>query len=171
MNIAEIDFRFSWPDHVPVVAQIDWTLPSTHDVLFSGLLEQDETAYFYAVISLYKRKWMTHYIGKVYAQCSSKRHRAADHVKRLNQLRELCPDRTFHLTLGTPKFADDTLSPDAKTIDAIEGLLIYSNWTIHLTNKRKIDSFSNRQEISLENVGFTKHVLKRSAYGVFSSSQ
>jgi hypothetical protein len=171
MDISESYFCFSWPDHVPVIAQIEWTLPSTYDVLFSGLIQEDATAYFYAIVSFHKKEWITHYIGKVYAQRSSQRHRATDHIKRLSNLKKSYPGRAFHLTLGTPIFSDRRENPDSLTIDQIEGLLIYSNWSENMINVRKINSFSSSQEMSLENVGFNKHLWKRSAYGVFSSNE
>lgn len=169
MNINDTEYYVSFPDCVDVSAQINWTIPCTHDVLFSGLLEQDSTAYFYAIISLQKKSWVTHYIGKVFAQTASKRHRAPDHVARLNELKTAHPDLHFHLTLGTPVFIEECGSADPKTIDDIEGLLIYSNWTDAMINKRRIDSFVSERQIVIENTGFHQHLYKRSAYGVFST--
>ena len=167
MNLENIDFYFAWPDAVEVQANIEWTIPATHDVLFSGLIEADATAYFYAIVSLDKKVWRTHYIGKVYAQSSSRRHRAADHIARLQELQRNYPGRVFHLTLGTPRFDDGIENPDELTIDKIEGLLIYSNWNEDMINKRKIDTFNCSRQISIENTGFNQHLCKRSAYGVF----
>jgi hypothetical protein len=171
MDIANQDFYVSWRDHVDVLARIEWTIPSTHDVLFSGLLEQDATAYFYAIVSLQRKTWSTHYIGKVYAQRSSQRHRAVDHVARLKELKARYPDRVFHLTLGTPTFFDGREHPDEVTIDQIESLLIYSNWSEAMINKRKIDSFTCPRQIVIENVGFNRHLWKRAAYGAFGSNE
>ncbi|MFC5459307.1 hypothetical protein [Massilia niabensis] len=170
MDIVNPDFYVSWPDHVDIVARIEWTIPSTHDVLFSGLLEQDATAYFYAIVSLQKRQWITHYIGKVYAQRSSQRHRGADHIARLNELKKSYPNQVFHLTLGTPEFIDARGKPDEATIDQIEGLLIYSNWSDAMVNRQKIESFACSRQIVIENVGFDQHLWKRAAYGVVASN-
>jgi hypothetical protein len=167
MRLEDVDFYFAWPDAVSVQAKIEWTVPSTHDVLFSGLIAEDATAYFYAIVSLDKKIWFTHYIGKVYVQNSSKRHRAADHIARLKELQLNYPGRTFHLTLGTPRFDDGLENPDELIIDQIEGLLIYSNWSEKMINKRRIDTFHCSRQISLENTGFISHLCKRSAYGIF----
>jgi hypothetical protein len=169
MNISESEFYFARPDEIAIKAAIEWTIPSTHDVLFSGLLPADATAYFYVIVSLHQRQWIPHYIGKIYAQCSSQRHRAADHVERLRDLQERYPNRTFHLSLGTPTFTGIPGDPDPQTIDDLEGLLIYSNWNEDMVNKRKIDSFVCSRQIYLENTGFNQHLWKRAAYGVFSS--
>lgn len=169
MSLEDVNFYFAWPDSVAVQVSIEWTIPSTHDVLFSGLIAEDATAYFYAIVSLEKKVWCTHYIGKVYSQNSSQRHRAADHIKRLQDLQEKYPSRVFHLTLGTPRFDGEIDNPKELTIDQIEGLLIYSNWSESMINKRKVDYFYCARQISVENTGFNHHLCKRSAYGVFYS--
>lgn len=167
MALEDIEYYFAWPDTVAVQVTIEWTLPSTHDVLFSGLMPEDDTAYFYAIISLERKNWCTHYIGKVYEQSSSQRHRAADHLARLRELQKTYPGRLFHLTLGTPRFFDDFGKPDESTVDQIEGLLIYSNWSEVMINKRKIDSFQCSRQIAVENIGFIQHICRHSAYGIF----
>lgn len=171
MVVGDIDFYFAWPDSISVQAKINWTNPLTHDVLFSGLIPEDATAYFYAIVSTDRKIWTTHYIGKVYAQKSSQRHRSADHVARLKELQENYPTRIFHLTLGTPIFDGEIEIPNETVIDQIEGLLIYSNWNEEMVNKRKIDTFHCASQISLENTGFSNHLCKRSAYGIFYSDE
>ena len=104
-------------------------------------------------------------------QGSSQRHRAADHIARLQELQKKYPGRVFHLTLGTPRFDDGIEHPDELTIDQIEGLLIYSNRSECMINKRKIDAFNCLRQISIENTGFNQHLCKRSAYGVFYTDQ
>jgi hypothetical protein len=132
------DMYLAWPGYVRTKVQIRWSVPTTHDVLFSGLVDDDGTAYFYAVVARVKRSgWKTFYSGKVFGQAASQRHRAADHVARLAELKAVHPDLNFHLTLGTPLF--DSGRKDAETIDAIEGLLIYSNYDEgRFVNKNKI---------------------------------
>jgi hypothetical protein len=171
MSLENTDFYFAWPEWVSIEAQINWTIPSTHDVLFSGLIDADATAYFYAIVSVVKKEWITHYIGKVFGQSASSRHKNVDHLNRLEKLRLDYPGRTFHLSLGTPVFSEGKGSPDAPTIDQLEGLLIYSNWSEEMINLRKIEKFHCAQQISLENTGFVAHLCKRSAYGVFYNNE
>jgi hypothetical protein len=169
MLINDTSYYLSFPDVLDVAVQIEWTIPCTHDVLFSGLVDQDSTAFFYAIVSLQKKSWVTHYIGKVFAQNASQRHRAQDHLVRLNALKVQYPDFVFHLSLGTPMFVDGRGMADAKTIDDIEGLLIYSNWTGDMINKKRVEYFTCQRQIVIENIGFHNHLYKRSAYGVFST--
>jgi hypothetical protein len=171
MSLENTDFYFAWPEWVSIEAQINWTIPSTHDVLFSGLIDADATAYFYAIVSVVKKEWITHYIGKVFGQSASSRHKNVDHLNRLEKLRLDYPGRTFHLSLGTPVFSEGKGSPDAPTIDQLEGLLIYSNWSEEMINLRKIEKFHCAQQISLENTGCVAHLCKRSAYGVFYNNE
>ncbi|MCM2564504.1 MULTISPECIES: hypothetical protein [Janthinobacterium] len=160
-------FYFSCPDSVEIQVKVDWSLPVTHDVLFHGLVEEDATAYFYAIIAIHEKEWWPYYIGKVFSQSTSQRHRAADHIARIARLREEYPEKTFHISLGTPILKDMHEVPDSETVDDIEGLLIISNWSEKMINKRKVDRFICTRQISLENTGFSEHLYKRAAYGLF----
>jgi hypothetical protein len=161
------DFYFAWPETVEIQATVDWSLPHSHDVLFAGMIDADQTAYFYAIIALHEKKWWPYYIGKVFAQTASQRHRATDHIARLAELRKLHPTKNFHISLGTPTFGDGCEDPDPATIDDIEGLLIICNWSDKMINKRRIERFVSTRQISIENTGHASHLYKRAAYGVF----
>jgi hypothetical protein len=171
MNLHEDEYAFSRPDAVSVRVRIDWSIPATHDVLFSGLLAEDDTAFFYAIVALDEKYWWPYYIGKVFAQNASTRHRAADHIERLNQLRLRHPARLFHLTLGTPHFEDGFGGADEGTIDELESLLIYTNQSERMINKQKMAYFASARQSAIENTGFSQHLWRRSASGVFASSE
>lgn len=53
--MLEDSFDAAWPDFFEVVADIEWTPPAPHDLLFSGGVKADETAYFYSIVA---------YVGK-----------------------------------------------------------------------------------------------------------
>jgi len=155
-------------EEIDVISTIEWSNPITHDMLHSGLAESDDSAYFYAIIGLFEQVWWPFYIGKVYSQTISERHKNADHIQRLEELKSKYPKVTWHLTLGTPSIEDGRIS--SGIIDTIEGLLIYSNWHGESINKNKINDFNSDKHIQITNAGFSEPFHKKIGYGVFIES-
>jgi hypothetical protein len=161
------EFRFAWPEHLDLEVTINWSKPELHDVLFSGGIDDDDTAYFYAIVSKKKGEWWSFYIGMTYAQSSSVRNGQADHHQRLERLRRVCPGSTFRITLGTPTFTKGAARVSSKVIGTLEALLIYSNWHEGMINNRKTVSFAQSKQIYIKNTGWTKHLSTEIGYGVF----
>jgi len=164
-----MDTKYNWAheEEISYSVRINWSHPKTHDMLNSGLAESDHEAYFYALIALFDGMWWPFYFGMVYSQNVSNRHKNVDHKRRLEKLKELYPEKTWHLTLGTPKF--EGVRTTEKIIREVEGLLIYSNWHDENINKSKINSFSSTNSIKIINEGFTDPFYSINAYGVFNS--
>jgi hypothetical protein len=158
------DFKFAWPEHFNIQGTIDWTKPITHDLLFTDEISENNTAYFYSIVALKNKHWHSFYIGMVFKQCVSERHKQADHKTRLKKLQENHPNLQFLLTLGTPILTTGELTQ--ATIEEIEGLLIFSNWHEQMVNPRKIKTFLGRNQIHIENTGWTKHLVQEMGYGV-----
>lgn len=152
---------------VDVKVSIEWSLPLTHDMLNYGLSEVDQLANFYAIIGLIEGYWWPYYIGKVYRQTVSSRHKNSDHVERLEALKLRYPEVTWHLTLGTPQFINARKS--ATLVDSIEGLLIYACWHDETMNKNKVNHFNAAKHINIENTGFYAPFPRNIGYGVFVS--
>ncbi|WP_019025415.1 MULTISPECIES: hypothetical protein [unclassified Thioalkalivibrio] len=159
------EFQAAWPDQFNLVAEIDWTRPAPHDLLFSGGVEEDQWAYLYAIVAWVDKGWWPYYIGKTFAQTVSRRNQQPDHRARLDKLQAKHPSLTFSVSLGTPDITSGRF--DEGAIDAIEGLLIFSNWHEDMANERKINSFSHKHQVRLKNTGWTDHLEKEIAYGVF----
>ena len=96
--------KYEWAhdDEIDMRVEIEWSTPMTHDMLKSGLSDSDDSAYFYAIIGLFDGDWWTYYIGMVYLQQVSNRHKNKDHINRLERLKKMHPNTVWHLTLGTP---------------------------------------------------------------------
>lgn len=162
------DFYFAWPDHCSVVVEISWTKPAPHDLLFSGHLEEDLTAYFYSIVAYSDNRWVPYYIGMIHSQSAAIRNRQKDHISRLNKLKERFPSHTFSICLGTPIF--EVGKPKKETIETLEGLLIYANWHEGMINEKKIQKFSSYEQIYLRNTGFSEHIEYELTYGVMYRS-
>lgn len=161
------DFKYAWPDYVDVIVEINWTTPVAYDLVFSDDVPENQTAYFYSIVSREGKHWITHYIGMVYQQTVAVRHKQNDHKNRLGDLQKQYPGRQFLLCLGTPLFSDQDHVPEKYLIEEIESLLIYSNWHENLINKRKVNSFFARRQFHITNSGWTKHIVGEIGYGVF----
>jgi hypothetical protein len=162
------EFHFAWPDFCTVAVEISWTKPAPHDLLFSGHLEEDQTAYFYSVVAYTDKRWVPYYIGMTHSQSAAIRNRQSDHISRLSKLKEKFPAHTFSICLGTPTFVEG--KPNKETIEAVEGLLIYANWHEEMINERKIKTFCSHEQIYLRNTGFSEHIEHELAYGVMYRS-
>lgn len=163
--------NFIWAhegEEVDIRVSIEWTKPVTHDVLKTGLVESDETAFFYIIIALINKKWVPFYIGKVYSQSVSERHKNTDHLRKIEGLTKDHPDVIWHIMLGTPSLLEGKITTDK--VDYIEGLLIYSNWHEALINRSKINGFISNKHIHIINTGFTDPLHKEIGYGVFINS-
>ncbi|BBN60215.1 hypothetical protein [Hydrogenovibrio marinus] len=157
------NFTWAHKDEIDIQATIDWSSPITHDMLHSGLSDYDETAHFYAIIALDNKEWWCYYIGKVYKQTVSQRHKNKDHKIKLEQLKKAFPNKTWHLTLG--KLSGD-FQINEKNIDEIESLLIYSHWHEENINQKKINRFLSSRSIQINNEGFSEPFYPSVAYGV-----
>lgn len=164
MKFEEKTFYVAWPDYVDLKVSIRWTAPAMHDVLFSNHVAEDDEAYFYAITARCRGAWYAYYIGMVYDQSASLRHRQGDHVERLAELKRRHPDLNFGISLGVPDF--NGVCFDRRMIEEIEGLLIYSNWHEDMINIRKVDFFCSPRQIHVKNTGFSDHLEKEVFYGV-----
>ena len=167
-----MDLSYEWAfegEGIDVQVEIDWTKPLTHDMLNYGLSSADESANFYAIIGMFDGYWWPYYIGKVYFQAVSSRHKNSDHVKRLDDLKASFPKVVWHLTLGTPKFLSSRKSE--ALIDTIEGLLIYGCWHEEMANKSKVNNFNAHRQIHIKNTGFRHPFPKNIGYGVFLNEE
>ncbi len=162
--MKELDFYISWVDEFAIVGEINWTKPYTHDLLFSGNIEDDDEAYFYSIVAFKDKEWWPYYIGMVFEQTISERLNQPDHKKRLENLRKKYPSLNFTVSLGTPSFNKGKVSQS--NISAVEGLLIYSNWHDDMVNERKISKFSSLKQIYIKNTGFIEHLHEEIVYGV-----
>ena len=158
-------FEFSWPDSCDIVADISWTKPSPHDLLFSGGIDENDSAYFYSIVAYAERDWWPYYIGMTHRQSASIRNKQADHRARLSKLKFDYPSLTFSISLGTPTFATGTLSE--ANIKAVEGLLIYTNWHEKMDNSKNVARYAASMQIYVRNVGWNAHLYPESAYGAF----
>jgi len=163
MNSA--NFGAAWPDHFDLVADIQWTQPVSHADMFKQPIQEDQTAYFYTVVSQVDTKWKTHYIGMTYRQTVSVRNQQRDHHERLARLQAAHGERAFMLSLGTPVFKRGRVS--LQNISAIEGLLIYAHWDDHMENRSKIQRIASRKHIHIRNIGWNAHLKPEVAVGVF----
>ncbi len=93
--MENLDFYLSWPEDLSIKGEIEWTLPYTLDIIFTGHVPEDETAYFYAIVAPWKKEWWPFYIGLVYNQYVSERHKNKDHQERMKYLNEKHPGLTF----------------------------------------------------------------------------
>ncbi|MER0214957.1 MAG: hypothetical protein DU481_01910 [Nitrosomonas sp.] len=164
--MKEDEFHLAWPDEIKVNVTITWTKPAPHDLLFSGGLDEDDTAYFYSIVGRVDREWWPFYIGMTHAQSAAKRNQQVDHQERLKLLKKKNKGQDFSITLGTPTFPKGT-RVTSSLIGKIEGLLIYSNWNDLMVNKKKTQGFSSNQSIYISNTGWAEHLEKEVAYGVF----
>jgi len=140
-----------------------------HDVLFSNHVSEDEDAYFYAITARCKDGWYPYYIGMVYDQAVSVRHKGKDHLDRLARLKQQHPTLNFGISLGViEEIRPQKLDLKRDYIEDIESLLIYANWHEDMDNCRKVDYIRLRlqKQIHIENIGFIDHLEKEIFYGV-----
>lgn len=160
-------YKWAHDDQVDLEVTIDWSVPVTHDMLNYGLATSDDSAYFYSIIGLINKEWWVYYIGMVFSQSVSKRQKNPDHKRRLDELKMLYPEVTWHITLGTPNF--NKYKIEKGLIQEIEGLLIYSHWHEEIINKAKIDYFISENAIQITNTGFIDPFYEKIGHGVFCS--
>ena len=146
----DAEYEWAHEDEIDLTVTIDWSKPLTHDMLYCGLAESDDSAYLYAIIGLIEREWCPYYIGMVYSQQISCRHKNQDHVKRLDRLKKLYPDTVWHLTLGIPTV--DGKRTTKQLIEKVEGLMIYSHWHEDSINQSKINWFFCNRYVSIVSV-------------------
>jgi len=159
------NFNWAFDDEIDIDVVINWSKPVTHDMLYSGLAESEETACLYAIIGKTKEGWWPYYIGMTYFQYVSDRNKGKDHQQRLKKLKRKYPKIVWHITLGTIEVKNRNISESL--VKRIEGLLIYSNWHTELINKKKIFGFNSNKPIRIKNTGFTEPFYKEIGYGVF----
>lgn len=158
-------FEWAFEDEISIDAVINWSKPASHDMLYSGLVDEEGPTFFYSIIGKTKDGWYPYYIGMTYFQYVSTRNKAQDHQKRLDYLKRKYPKMVWHLTLGKLTLKSGKISESL--IKKIEGLLIYSNWHEELINKKKIYGFTSGKQIRIKNTGFTGPFYKEIGYGVF----
>lgn len=163
------NFQAKWPEYFDVKAEIDWTQPVAHSDLFSGAVQENETAYFYSIVALDGDKWLPYYIGMTFNQTAAIRNKQIDHSARLERLKLRFPEHKFMITLGTPRFELGSITQDA--IGAIEGLLIYGNWHSEMDNVKKVQTFNSIPHVFVRNVGWSEHVEPELAFGVFHKNR
>lgn len=156
-------FYLIWPESCTLDVEISWTKPAPFDVLFSGHIEEDATAYFYSIVAFSNKAWVPYYIGITNRQTASVRNAQPDHLRRQQVLARKFPTHNFSICLGTPQFNVGTLTK--ATIETLEGLLIFAHWHEDIENKKKTHSFSARHQIYLRNTGFTEHLIPELAFG------
>ncbi|GAA3955584.1 hypothetical protein [Allohahella marinimesophila] len=148
-------------------ATINWSTPLSEDMLPTGMSADEDTAYFYAIVGRFEREWQSYYIGMVYSQFVSTRHRNNDHLTRLKDLKSKHPDTVWHLTLGTLTLQDKRLNEGL--VKKVEGLLIYSHWHDKCVSRTRSLRFSCDQSIQISNTGFNEPFHKTVAYGALVS--
>jgi hypothetical protein len=158
-------FNLAHKDEISIDVEINWSNPTTLDILNSGLEYSDDMAFFYAIIGKFGKEWWAYYIGMVFSQFVSERHKAKDHQNRLKQLKKIYPETVWHLTLGTPKLKTGRITKPL--IEKVEGLLIYSHKHEEILNKKKIKGFSSFKSMRITNTGFTEPFFEEVVHGVF----
>ena len=116
------EFTIAHPEEILIREDIVWSIPQTFDVLFSGHVEEDDDAYFYAIVAYTENEWWTYYLGMVFEQCVSDRLKQDDHKKRLESLRLNNKNLNFSVSLGVLKEKENR-KITRKLIEGIEGLL------------------------------------------------
>jgi len=163
--MTENEYYIAWPEAIDIDVNIEWSQPYTHEVLFSELAPEDETAYLYSIVAKFEKEWTPLYIGMVYDQSVSERHKSEDHKARMDLLKQRYKDKLFYVTLGTPSFKKGRISSSA--IKAIEQLLTYCNWSDKMINEKNIEYCAISSQVRILNKGFIEHVCEETAYGVF----
>lgn len=160
-------YRWAHENEIDLNVIIEWSKPVSFQELFDRNVDE-EKAYYYSIIGKIENCWKSFYIGKVYSQSGSARHKNNDHKERRNSLSKEYPKVDWQLTLGTPKF-NETGRVNEDRIDIVEGLLIYSHWHDEILNASKVNYFRSDKSIRIENRGFAKPFKKHVAYGVMTS--
>lgn len=163
------EYIWAHENAIDVVVNINWSKPVSHDMLYYGLAKDNEEAYFYAIIGIEEGDWRPYYIGMVYSQDISSRHKNKDHQNRLVKLTRLHPHITWHLTLGKPSFDGNRISK--AMINDIEGLLIYSHWHEDSINESKINGFFSNKYYLINNTGFNDPFYKKVGFGSFTTNE
>lgn len=157
-------FNSVWPDYFDVMLDIKWSEPLDYEKVFSGV-EENDSAYFYAIVAEVNKEWRVFYIGMTYKQNVAKRNSQPDHRLRLQKLNHKYKKLIFCLSLGTPIFKKGKVNK--KIIETIEGLLIYSNCNEDIQNYKKTEKFKSDKQIYINNIGWTQHIEQEVAHGVF----
>ncbi len=163
------NYKWAHKDEIDKSVTIDWSKPVTHDMLNTGLATNNDEAYLYSIIGLFEGDWLPFYIGMVYKQDISSRHKNHDHIRRLKRLKELHPETTWHLTLGTVVSKEGRITK--KLISEIEGLMIYSHWHEDSINENKINGYYGNSYTLITNKGFTDPFYLKVGYGAFISEE
>ena len=161
------EYEWAHEDEIDLTVAIEWSNPMAHDMLNSGLSDSDDSAYLYSIIGLFDGEWWPYYIGMVYSQQVSIRHKNQDHINRLARLRKMHPNTVWHLTLGTPTVDGKRITK--RLIEKVEGLLIYAHWHDECVNESKINGFFSDSYISIVNSGFTDPFYGKVGFGAFVS--
>ena len=66
--MTERAYESAWPEYFDLVADVEWTAPVPHDLLFSNGVQADAAAYFYSIIAYFEKQWWPYYIGMVFDQ-------------------------------------------------------------------------------------------------------
>ena len=163
----ETGYSIVHPDEFSLYSEIMWSKPYPYEVLYTGHAEEDYEASFYSIVAYSEKEWWSYYIGMVYEQCISDRHKQEDHKRRLKYLQSKNKNLNFSISLGTLKLLHGARITK-KVVDEIEGLLIYGNWNEYMVNKKKIEHFSSDRTFHITNKGFIEHLESEElAYGVF----
>ncbi|GAA3956139.1 hypothetical protein GCM10022278_13360 [Allohahella marinimesophila] len=94
-GVIEGSFETAWPEYFDLVADVEWTQPVPHALLFEDGVQADRTAYFYSIVARVKQHWWPFYIGMVFYQYASVRNQQPDHRDRLLKLQNSNPGLTF----------------------------------------------------------------------------
>ncbi|MEL0169658.1 MAG: hypothetical protein VW877_16170 [Pseudomonadaceae bacterium] len=156
-------FKPSHPDYFDLIVDINWSSPTPYDELAGHA--DDDSAYFYAVVAHENEQWTPYYIGLVWSQTASVRHKNSDHKSRRERLKKLYPDLEFKVALGVPDL--DVKDIKKGVIEKLEGLLIYSQWNPRLDNTLKIERFYSDKHILIRNTGFNAPFDTEIGFGVF----
>ena len=156
--MTEPEYKIAHRDDISFTGVIEWSKPMSHDVLFSQQdVDEDERGYFYTICAYSEGKWWTYYIGMVYDQWVTDRHKQKDHKNRLDDLKIKHPSLIFHVSIGVLKQASGARITEELIAD-LEGLLIHAEWHEELANKRKVGTFSSGRTYSVTNDGFIDHL-------------
>ena len=109
------DYYFAWPGSCDILAEINWSRPAPHDLLFSGGMQEDDSAYFYSLVSRVGKEWLPFYIGMTHTQSAAIRNKQPDHQRRLAKLKKENKGQIFSITLGTPNFLRGNITTLAQT--------------------------------------------------------
>lgn len=142
-----------WPGDV-YHAEIHWREPMDYESALSLPYEDQEESYFYKILGGHGQSFSLFYIGKTFRQSVTVRLKNKDHQgNRLKWESEHSKHRLL-VSLGdlrSKHFNDASTKVQAKIVDDLESMLIYSH-SYHL-------KFKNRQNIGSHQIGFEYHLI------------